>query len=334
MITDARVLQPEFVPNDVVHRNGEIHTLSSALTPVTDGDRAETAILHGPSGTGKTCIAQHTVEHLREEVLDINTQYVNCWEDYSRYKTLYRALEGLDQTFDVHRQSTPTDELLDRLHDYDGPPYVVILDEVDQLESPDVLYDLYRTRRLSMILIANREEELFTNLGGRLNSRLKTSTRLEFKPYSNDALTSILRDRVRWGLRDNAITDENIETIADGAAGDARVAIGILRSAARKATERGRDRLTNELIENAIPSARAEINRKNVEKLTPDQKALYDIITEHGQVAPGDLYEEYRNRVDEPKTERTVRNNLKKMRHYNLIRAEGENRGRTYCSVS
>lgn len=69
-------------------------------------------------------------------------------------KTLYRILEGLDQTLDIHRQSTPTDELFERLQDYDGPPYVVTLDKADQLEDTDVLYELYRTPTVTMVLIA------------------------------------------------------------------------------------------------------------------------------------------------------------------------------------
>lgn len=80
MITDARVLQPEFIPREVQHRDAEVNYLSSVLDPITHGERADPALLHGPSGAGKTCIAQFLVERLREEVMDINYQYVNCWE--------------------------------------------------------------------------------------------------------------------------------------------------------------------------------------------------------------------------------------------------------------
>lgn len=64
---------------------------------------------------------------------------MNCWEDYNRFKTLYRLLDGVNETLNIYRQSTPTDVLLDRLRDYDGPPYMVILDEVDQIEDKDIL---------------------------------------------------------------------------------------------------------------------------------------------------------------------------------------------------
>lgn len=197
MITNARPLQPEFIPADVVHRDAEINTLSAALRPITCGERAETALLFGPSGAGKTCIAKHTLDRLEEEVLEVETQYVNCWWDYSPYKTLYRILEGLNKAFDIHRQSTPLDELLDRLHDYNGPPYVVVLDEVDQLEDKDVLYDLYDVQGVELVLIANSDDGLFASFNERVASRLRTATRIRFTPYSTSELVAILEDRVR-----------------------------------------------------------------------------------------------------------------------------------------
>jgi orc1/cdc6 family replication initiation protein len=334
MIRDARVLQPEFVPQDVVHRNQEVHTLSAALEPVTRGQNGETSLIYGPSGTGKTCIARYIAEDLRREVVDVNTQYVNCWEDYSRFKTLYRILEGIDRTLDIHRQSTPRDELLERLRDYDGPQYVVILDEVDQLEDKRVLYELYRTHGLTMVLIANQEQELFEPINNRLTSRLRTATRIHFDRYTLDELVGILEPRVRLGLREDAVTTEQLELIADAAVGDARVAIETLRVAARRAQHQGLDTVSDDVIRGAVSEAKAEIQQRNVEKLTKDQRVLYDIITDHEEIAPSDLYEEYRERVENPKTDRMVRNYLQKMERYNLIAADGENRGRTYQSLS
>jgi orc1/cdc6 family replication initiation protein len=333
MITDARVLQPEFIPREVAHRDAEVNHLTGAFDPVTRGEPAETAMLFGPSGVGKTCIAKFTIDRLRETVLDVNHQYVNCWQNYTRFRVLYRVLEGIGQTVDVHRQSTPKDELLERIHQYDGPPYVVVLDEVDQLQDKRLLYDLYRTRNVSLVLVANREEELFSELDDRLASRLHSSTRIRFDKYGLDELVSILSDRVRWGLSEDVVDTDQLARIADAAAGDARVAIGILRSAARQAEREGVDRITPATVGAAIPEARAKLRQKDVEKLTPDQQAVYEIVVEQGEIAPGDLYERYERRVDDPKTRRTVRNYLSKLAQYNLVRAEGERRGRTYRPV-
>jgi orc1/cdc6 family replication initiation protein len=330
MITDARVLQPEFVPGEVKHRDAEVNTLSSVLRPLTDGGRADPAFLYGPSGTGKTCIAQFTVERLRQEVVDLNHQYVNCWEDYSRFKTLYTILDGINDTIDIHRQSTPKDVLLDRLRDYDGPPYVVVLDEVDQLQDKQLLYDLYRVQNLTMILIANKEAEVFGTLDERLTSRLTTATRIHFNQYSNSELQEILSDRVQWGLDHTAVTNEQLTRIATNAAGDARVAIGILRNAARHAHEHGLDRIPDDAITEVVPETKSEIQQKTIDRLTEHQRVLYEIITENSTVEPQRLYSAYERRVPDPKTKRTVRNHLSKLEHYNLIEAEGNTKSRIY----
>jgi len=333
MITDARVLQPEFVPNDVKHRSNEVSHLSDTLRPIINGNRAETPFLYGPSGAGKTCVARYTIDRLRENVVALDHQYINCWEDHTRFKTLYRLLEGIDRAYDIHRQSTPRDEMLARLRDHDEP-YVVILDEADQLEEKSLLYQLYRIPNLTMVLIANRQEDVFSELGSRLNSRLEACARIKFGRYSINQLVTILEDRVRWGVDPGAIDTEQLELIADHAAGDARAAIGIFRHAAKVVQREGHDRITASVINDVVSEAKSEIRQKTTEKLTEHQQALYDIITNTGEITPGNLYDRYCAAVSDPKTKRTVRNHLSKLREYNLITANGANRGRSYQPVS
>lgn len=86
----------------------------------------------------------------------------------------------------------------------------MILDEVDQLEDKQLLYELYRIHGLTMILIANSEQELFASLDNRLNSRFQVCTRVRFNPYGNGALVAILRDRVRWGLKSEVVSSDHL----------------------------------------------------------------------------------------------------------------------------
>ena len=334
MITNARVLRPEFIPDVVKHRPTQVSHLSDILRPITNGNRPEPSFLYGSSGAGKTCIARHTIKQLQENVVDLNTQYVNCWDDHKRFQTLYQVLEGVGNTYDIHRRSTPTDELLQRLRDYDGPQYVVILDEVDQLEDKELLYDFYRIRNLTMILIANREEDVFAEFDSRLNSRLQACTRIRFKSYNLDQLVTILEDRVEWGLEPGVIDRQQLETIADYAAGDARIAITLLRKAAQETRRKGVDTITDDEIAAVVPEAKQEIRQKTTDKLTPHQQALYDLIAEASEIGGGDLYEAYCEAVSDPKTRRTMRNNLSKLEQYNLITATGKTKGRTYSICS
>jgi Cdc6-like AAA superfamily ATPase len=270
------------------------------------------------------------LRQLQEEIPEVRSQYINCWNDYTRFRTLYKVIEGFSSTVDIHRQSTPTDELLRRVNKYDGPPYVVVLDEVDQLEDKEVLYDLYSVPNISMVLIANKEEELFAQLEDRLTSRVHGNRRIKLERYHIEELADILQDRVRHALHGNPVSLSQLEMIADAAAGDARRGLAILRNAAHAAVDEGEEEITDDIIETVLPVALEELQRKTVEMLREHQQVIYEIIEERGEVSPNELYGEYQSRVDEAKTDRTVRNYLQKMQHYNLIEAEGEKGGRSY----
>ncbi len=331
MIQNAQVLQDDFLPNDVVHRHTQMNRLAGALKPVVDGDKPQDAFLVGPSGAGKTCIARYSLDQLHEQLLEVDTHYVDCWQHSNRFRVLYKILEGVGTTYDIHR-STPHDEMLTRLEDLDTP-YIVVLDEVDQLEDRDVLRELYGLPHLTMVLIANRAADVVGTLDERLQSRLRSSERIHFDAYTHDALISILSDRVEWGLHPNSVTSTQLEMIADAAAGNARDAISILRSAARRAEHNGTDTITDDYIEEAIPEARAEIRQKNVDRLNEHQQLLYSLICDAGTIAPGTLYNRYEAAVDDPRTQRTCRNYLTKLQRYNLIDASGEGRSRLYTPV-
>jgi orc1/cdc6 family replication initiation protein len=333
MIRDARVLRAGFVPREVEHRDAEVNHLSSVLEPITNGEPADTAIVTGPSGAGKTCISQFVTERLREEVLDVETTYVNCWRNYTRFRTLYQILDDLGATIDIHRQSTPHDELVDRLQQHDGPRTVVILDEVDQLEDPSVIYDLHSLPQFAIICIANKEEELFSRVDDRLVSRLRSSEHVRMDKYHDEQLYDILSARAKWGLDEDVITDDQLYRIADAAAGDARLAIGILRTAASTADRENHERITNDILLDAAEDARAQIKQKSLDSLTPHQRVVYDIVREHGPVGPSEIHDRYTEEVDDPRTKRTIRTYLSKMTQYNLLEAEGTSRDREYSLV-
>ena len=330
MIRDARVLRAGFVPREVEHRDAEVNHLSSVLEPLTNGDPAETAIVTGPSGAGKTCLSKFVTERLREEVLAVQTIYVNCWRNYTRFRTLYQILDSLGTTIDIHRQSTPHDELVDRLQRYDGPRTVVILDEVDQLEDPSIIYDLHSLPQFAIICIANKEEELFSRVDDRLVSRLRSSEHVRMDKYHDEQLNDILSARAKWGLEEDVITDDQLYRIADAAAGDARLAIGILRTAASTADRESREQITDAILLNAAKDAQAQIKQRSLDSLTPHQRAVYDIVREHGPLGPGTIHAQYTETVEDPRTKRTVRTYLSKMEQYNLLEAVGTSRDREY----
>jgi orc1/cdc6 family replication initiation protein len=333
MIRDARVLRAGFVPQEVEHRDAEVNHLSSVLEPITNGEPANAAIVTGPSGTGKTCLSKFVTERLREEVLDVEATYVNCWRNYTRFRALYQVLDDLGGTIDVHRQSTPHDELINRIQQYEGPRTVVILDEADQLEDPSVIYDLHSLPQFAVICIANEEEQLFGRVDDRLVSRLRSSEHVRMDRYHDEQLFDILSARAKWGLDEDVVTDDQLYRVADAAAGDARLAIGMLRTAASKATRENHERITDDVLLDAAEDARAQIRQKSLDSLTPHQHVVYEVVRDHGPLGPSAIHDRYTDEVEDPRTKRTVRTYLSKMAQYNLLEAEGTSRDREYSAV-
>lgn len=328
MIRDARVLQDDHLPREIVHRHEEMSRIAAALEPVVEGDRPQHTLLTGPSGAGKTCIARATLDRLQEQVLDVHTAHVDCWLHPNDFRILYKLLESIGNTYDIHR-STPLDELLDRLGGIDKP-YLIVLDEADQIDDPDLLRRLYGIPGVTMILVTNHERDLFSPLDERLQSRLRSSDTIEFDSYTHDELVSIVSDRAEWGLADGAITTAQLEGLADAACGNARDAISMLRSAARHAERTGNDTIRDTDIDEAIPAARAERRRKSLDRLTHDQLAVYQVLRDAGELMPKEVTARYEKRVDDPKSKRTVRKYLRKLEQYNLIESRGSGPSKRY----
>ena len=331
MIQDARVLQDDHLPREIVHRHEEMSQLATALEPVVEGDRPQHALLTGPSGAGKTCIARATLDRLQEQVLDVHTAHVDCWLHPNDFRILYKLLENIGNTYDIHR-STPHDELLERLAEIDKP-FLIVLDEADQIDDPDLLRRLYGIPKVTMILVTNHQRDLFSPLDERLQSRLRSSDTIEFDKYTHGELTSILSDRVQWGLADGSITDDQLERLTEAACGNARDAISMLRSAARHAEQAGREQIHDDDIAEAIPAAKAELRQKSLDRLTLDQLAVYEVLRESDELMPKEITTAYKQRVDDPKSKRTVRKYLRKLEQYNLIESSGSGPSKVYTTT-
>ena len=126
MITDARVLRPGFVPQDLHHRHGSIDALASTLQPVTANDTPENTLLTGPSGSGKTTLAKFVLDQLERERFDIRWGYCYCISDSSAAGALHALLRDANLGADLRPQGTPRSVYIDRLREFDGE-FVAVL---------------------------------------------------------------------------------------------------------------------------------------------------------------------------------------------------------------
>lgn len=333
MLANARALNTEWVPSEIVHRNTEKNRLSSALQPLADG-AADTRhiVCTGPPGAGKTCLARYTVDRLREETLDVQTVYVDCWVDASPFQVLYALLGALGRAGTVHR-STPRDELYRHLREADDP-LVAILDEADRLENAGLIRRLYGINGIVPIFIGSSMKDIVAPLDTHVRSRVRNGATIRFEQYDHDTLTDILAARASAGLAPGSITPSQVRHIADAAAGNARDGIGILREAVEIAVADGRGQLTEADIEAAIPEAKRTLRHRDLQNIGANHRLVYSILQQADGIAPRDVHAQYCEQADCEKTKRTVRSYLRKLEHYNLAWSTGQGSARRYYAQS
>jgi Cdc6-like AAA superfamily ATPase len=332
MLRDGTVFDDEHLPREVVGRNSQMNQVTDALAPVEEGFRAENCFLFGPSGAGKTTVARAAVRELRSEVLAVPTAYVNCWTDYTRSGVLERTAKELAGT--AVPKNAPARELIDAVQAGLDSPSVIILDEVDQLRDPGLLYDLHSIQGLAWICIANREVDLLARLDERVRSRVSVGYRVQFDRYTVETVTEILHRRATQGLEPGAVEGPTLRRIAELADGDARRAITALRVAARKSEQDGRSTIPEGLVEEAVFDAEAEVRQKTVSKLNDHQRVLYECIQRWGPLIQTELYDRYTQEHPDPITLRALRKtHLPKLEHYNLVTTERHGGGKSYRLV-
>ena len=78
---------------------------------------------------------------------------------------------------------------------------------------------------------------------------------------------------------------------------------------------------------------RTEIRQKRLDALTPHQRVVYDIFRDRRPLSPAEIHQKNTEKVDDPRTQRTVRDYLSKMAQYNFVEARGASRDREYSVV-
>ncbi|PCR89419.1 Cdc6/Cdc18 family protein [Natrinema ejinorense] len=332
MISDARALRPSHIPSDLYHRDAKIEQLADALRPIADGDTGENVIIFGPSGTGKTTLSRFVVRELEHETLDFRWGYHNCISGSSKAEVLYGVMRDADLGADLKKIGSPTSAFIDRLRESDKR-IVAIVDEVDVIEDDTTLQALIDIPNVTIVAITIDEDDLFAHFDSRVRSRLRSAETITLDRFTHAQLVDILQARIQAGLRPGTISSDAIDSIADIAAGDAREAIGILRSAARAISRDGdRSQITVEVVDDNRTAALEEIHLERVEDLGTHKRLLYDIIEASGKVPSTELHDAYEQRAQNTKAKSTRRRYLTNLEEkYGLIESNGNGKGKVYA---
>jgi len=294
IIRNADMLDDSCVVNNIHARDLQIEELSSCLIPCLNGKKPIHAWLFGRPGTGKTLVAKFVLRKLGKEG-SLAGICVNCWEHNSYYAVLDKLVGELRI---LGAEKLNTSFKLERFRLFLGSrPLVIILDQIDQArrtERDSILYNLCRIGNVGLVCISN-SAETFLSLDERVKSRL-SARHIEFGPYSPGRLAEILRQRAEFALAPGSWDDAVIDKIVQFAAGDARIAIRVLRNAALNAEAGGSSSIEMKHILAGEISA-GDLRKKTLlAKLSSHHRLLYELVSQRGEINSGELWEAYLER--------------------------------------
>lgn len=250
---DKKVLQSNYTPDKIPHREDQIKQIANILAPALRSERPSNIFIYGKTGTGKTVCVRHTAEKLKsvaeQNKINLKIVYLNC--KLSKIAdTEYRLVAQLAREFgkEIPATGLPTSEVYDIFYkaiDKEEQVILLLLDEIDQLvnkTSDEILYNLTRIngelKKAQIALVGISNDVIFAdNLDPRVKSSL-SEEELVFPPYNALQIQDILRERSSQAFKENVLETGLIEKCAAYAAkdhGDARRALELMRVAAELA---------------------------------------------------------------------------------------------------
>ncbi|XP_028376092.1 cell division control protein 6 homolog isoform X2 [Phyllostomus discolor] len=238
----AKLVLNTAVPDRLPAREKEMDAIRSFLREHICGGKAGSLYLSGAPGTGKTACLSRILQDLKKELKGFKTVVLNCMS----LRSAQAVFPAIAQEICQDGGSRPAGkDVMRKLENHltagKGPMVVLVLDEVDQLDSKgqDVLYTLFewpwlKDSRLVLIGIANTLD-LTDRILPRLQAREKCKPQLlNFPPYTKNQIAAILQDRLNQVCREQILDSAAIQFCArkvSALSGDVRKALDVCRRA-------------------------------------------------------------------------------------------------------
>ena len=363
IILKPRYLSDENLPeaerrailSEVFNRNireKQVQAVASHLAPALNNNHPQSALIYGPTGSGKTVTLIHVLASFKSVASRHGIDFHYAYIDLTHPKTLFGAFNevamALDPSIRRYRKGIPIDYMqgciAESLAEHKG--FVCLLiDEVDNIKPnpDDFLIYLAKTLprkapcQLILIMLTNRLD-WEKSLDPRILSCLR-KTDIIFQPYDAMDLMEILKLRVEKALNQEKVDMAAVRKIAAYASretGDARKAVELLAKSVRVAEET-KGHLTEEEVD--IAEARLEVDKTEalIRALATQQRlaliASYAAMHKsNGKTATGPAYEAYRyiceKEAARPLTQRRFSDMISYLDLYGLVNARVISKGR------
>ncbi|KAM4844439.1 cell division control protein 6 homolog isoform 1-T2 [Thomomys bottae] len=238
----AKLVLNTAVPDRLPAREKEMDVIRHFLREHICGKKAGSLYLSGAPGTGKTACLSRILQDLKKEEKGFKTIMLNCMS-LRNAQAVFPAIAQEVWQEEVSRPAgkDTVRKLEKHMTSEKGPMIVLVLDEMDQLDSKgqDVLYTLFEwpwlsNSRLVLIGVANTLD-LTDRILPRLEAREKCKPQLlNFPPYTRNQIATILQDRLNLVSRDQVLDNAAIQFCArkvSAVSGDVRKALDVCRRA-------------------------------------------------------------------------------------------------------
>ncbi|XP_059686142.1 cell division control protein 6 homolog [Gavia stellata] len=226
------------VPDRLHAREKETGVIRQFLREHVCGHRPGSLYVSGAPGTGKTACLSRVLLDCKDELAGSKTIVLNCMSLSSPQGVFPAVAQQLGLPAAAGREGV---RRLEKQLTAQGPMVLLVLDELDQLESKgqDVLYTLFEWPRLPgsrlvLVGLANALDLTDRSLA-RLGARPAGSPRLlHFPPYTREQLSTILQERLGQVAGDPVLDAAALQFCArkvSALSGDARKALDVCRRA-------------------------------------------------------------------------------------------------------
>ncbi|XP_007240198.3 cell division control protein 6 homolog [Astyanax mexicanus] len=261
------------VPERLLSREAERATIVSFLENHVVPGKPSSLYISGAPGTGKTACLNCVLQEQKALLKGVQTVVINCMTLRSSHSIFPLLAEKLKTS------KSSSGGKLEKLLTSSGPTVLLVLDEMDQLDSKsqDVLYTIFEwpylsKSRLCLIGIANA-----LDLTDRILPRLQTKPHcrpqlLHFPPYSRQELTAIVQDRLAQVSGEGVLDGAAIQFCArkvSAVSGDARKALDICRRAVEMVESNNKSKEASE------PAANAKASRVSVPQVAKVLSEVY-----------------------------------------------------------
>lgn len=328
---DKGILQTNYTPSTIPHRDSEIEQVASILAPALRKERPSNLFIYGKTGSGKTLSIHYVREEMLRRIKERNfsedefslvIEYLNC-KLKKVSDTEYRILAELIKKLggEVPATGLPTDyvyqkfiEIIERRKQL----VILILDEVDQAIkkiSDNFLYNFTRLNselskaQICVVGISN-DLTFLDSLDPRVRSSL-SEEEVVFPPYNAIQLQDILKERAKKAFKEGVVEEGVIAKCAALAArehGDARRCLDLMRVAGEIAERECSKKISIKHIDRANEKIERD---KIIDSVQTGPKQFQLILlaiiglfeAKHERIFTGEVYDAYQNLCRKVKTE-------------------------------